>query len=292
MSLTEKFAAYLTHEKRFSDHTVIAYRADLNQFCQLLEIISDDELLQVNYLMVRTFIMKLVDMKSENTSVNRKLSTVRSFFRFLRQKGYIVSNPAQKVKSLKPGKRLPDFVPENQVWNQDLFVTEKGHFNQTLVRLIFELFYQTGIRRSELVNLLEKNVTSTQIKVLGKRNKERIVPIHHQLGQLIEEFRKLKKECGLDHPNLFVTEKGKKINTKFVYRKVNSYLGVATNLSKKSPHVLRHTFATHMLNNGASLESIKKLLGHADLSATQIYTHNSFKQLKLIYEQAHPRGLR
>jgi integrase/recombinase XerC len=154
-----------------------------------------------------------------------------------------------------------------------------------------EIFYQTGIRQSELINLKVNNINSQQIKVLGKRNKERIIPISKSLLNLIHGFEILKKNENLQSEWLFVLKNSKKLTPKFVYAKVNYYLGKATNLSKKSPHVLRHTFATHMLNNGASLEAIKKLLGHTDLSSTQIYTHNSFKQIKTIYEQSHPRGV-
>ncbi len=290
MSYTENFKNYLIHEKRYSQHTVLAYVKDLEQFCELVELSSDNDIKEVNHKMIRYYLVSLVETGLENSSVNRKLSTVKTFFKFLRQQGIISVNPTVKVQSLKQKKALPQFVPEKQLWSSDIFDDEEGLYMRSQVELIMELFYQTGIRLSELINLKEGNISSRQIKVLGKRNKERIIPIANQLFILIEKFRNIKVSEGLNSDFLMITKKEKKLTPKFVYSKVNHYLGKATNLSKKSPHVLRHTFATHMLNNGASLESIKKLLGHTDLSSTQIYTHNSFKQIKTIYEQSHPRG--
>ena len=195
------------------------------------------------------------------------------------------------MANFAPPKKIFDDLRAQRARAQKIFQEVKDDFTRSQDELILELFYQTGIRLSELINLKENNITSAQIKVLGKRNKERIIPITNKLFQLIVKFQQFKIDLGLNSDLLMITKGGKKLYPKLVYDKVNYYLGKATNLSKKSPHVLRHTFATHMLNNGASLESIKKLLGHADLSATQIYTHNSFKQIKTIYEQAHPRGV-
>ncbi|NOQ71213.1 MAG: tyrosine-type recombinase/integrase [Crocinitomix sp.] len=290
MSYTEDFKNYLIHERRYSQHTVLAYLKDLEQFCLLLDLESDMTVKEVNHKMMRYYLVGLVDLGLENSSVNRKISTVKTFFKFLRQQGEIEVNPAIKIQSLKQKKALPQFVPEKQLWSSEIFDEEKEGHDRALVELILELFYQTGIRLSELINLKEQNVSHSQIKVLGKRNKERIIPIASKLFDLIHDFRNIKDESGLKSEFLMISKNGKKLSPKFVYSKVNHYLGKATNLSKKSPHVLRHTFATHMLNNGASLESIKKLLGHTDLSSTQIYTHNSFKQIKTIYEQSHPRG--
>ena len=290
MSYKIDFENYLIHEKRYSQHTVLAYMKDVDQFYMLLELDSDNDLLEVNHKLMRYYLVLLVDLKLENSSVNRKLSTIKTFFKFLRQQGVVQINPATKIKSLKQKKTLPQFVPEKQLWNSDIFKEEKEEYLKIMVELIMELFYQTGIRLSELINLKEQNITKNQIKVLGKRNKERIIPISADLHILIDRFRQEKQSNGVVSQFLLVSKVEKKLTPKFVYSKVNYYLGKATNLSKKSPHVLRHTFATHMLNNGASLESIKKLLGHTDLSSTQIYTHNSFKQIKTIYEQSHPRG--
>lgn len=291
MSYTDDFNNYLVHEKRFSSHTVLAYMNDLGQFYALLEIQNDDELTEINHRRMRSYLVALVDLELENTSVNRKLSSIKTFFRFLRQQGVLAVNPAIKIQSLKQKKVLPQFVPEKQLWDRSIFQDENDPFNSALCELIMEVFYQTGIRQSELINLKVNNINSQQIKVLGKRNKERIIPINKPLLQLINDFETIKKNENIQSECLFVLKNGKKLTPKFVYTKVNEYLGKATNLSKKSPHVLRHTFATHMLNNGASLEAIKKLLGHTDLSSTQIYTHNSFKQIKTIYEQSHPRGV-
>ncbi|MEX1000985.1 MAG: tyrosine-type recombinase/integrase [Crocinitomicaceae bacterium] len=290
MAYSEEFEHYLKHEKRFSQHTVVAYRKDLSQFIEMNGLESDSDIREVNYQMMRGYMVDLMESGFENKTVNRKLSSLKTFFRFLRQQGYIEVNPAQKIKSVRQKKVLPQFVPEKQLWDSSIFNEIEDEFTRLQDELIMELFYQTGIRLSELINLQELDVSKSQIKVLGKRNKERIIPISGKLSELIEWYRRAKKTLNIEAQLLIVNKSGKKLSPKFVYTKVNFYLGKATNLSKKSPHVLRHTFATHMLNNGASLETIKKLLGHADLSATQIYTHNSFKQIQAIYKQAHPRG--
>ncbi len=290
MRLFENFINYLSYEKRFSQHTILAYKKDIEQYFDLMDLHTDNDVLQVNYQLLRSYLVSLVGQELENTTINRKLSSVKTFYKYLRQQGEIEINPTAKIKSLKQKKTLPQFVPENQLWDKSLFEEEKDEFLRLQIELIIELFYQTGIRLSELIGLEERNVSSESIKVLGKRNKERIIPISKSLFDLVNGFRLIKTENGLESNLLLITKKGKKLSPKFVYSRVNYYLGKTTNLSKKSPHILRHTFATHMLNNGASLESIKKLLGHVDLSATQIYTHNSFKKIKSIYEQSHPRG--
>ena len=290
MSYSKLFENYLVHEKRFSAHTVVAYMKDLEQLYESCALESDDDITDVTHKNLRGYLVDLVESGLENSSINRKLSSVKTFFKFLRRNGLIDSNPAQKLKSLKQKKVLPQFVPETQLWDATIFNETENEYMRAQDELMLEMFYQTGIRLDELINLKEENVSSSQIKVLGKRNKERIVPITSNLSLLIERYQRIKIDLGHFSDTLFCSESSKKLSPKFVYKKVNYYLGIATNLSKKSPHVLRHTFATHMLNNGASLESIKKLLGHTDLSATQIYTHNSFKQIKSIYKQSHPRG--
>jgi integrase/recombinase XerC len=291
MPLVQEFIDYLVHEKRFSDHTVVAYKKDLENFLEIVAVESDEEIGQLSQRDLRSYLVALVESGLENSSVNRKLSSIKTFYRFLRQKGDCDVNPCSKLKGLKKKKALPQFVPESQMWNDAIFDEQEDEFDKAMDHLMIEMFYQTGIRQAELIGLKVSDVSSSKIKVLGKRNKERIIPISQNLWNLINRFLSVKKSIGLNGEFLFLLKNGKKLTPKFVYRKVNYYLGKATDLSKKSPHVLRHTFATHMLNNGATLESIKKLLGHVDLSATQIYTHNSFAQIKSIYNQSHPRGV-
>lgn len=290
MELILEFIDHLRFEKRYSNHTLIAYQKDLTQFADEFNIDSINDLQNITNKHLRNYSVELMDQGLENSSINRKISTLKSFFKFLLRSEVIDKNPAQLLKSLKTKKRLPQFVPETQLWSREIFEEEKNAIDQIEIELIFELFYQTGIRLSELIHLKRSNTSGNQIKVLGKRNKERLIPITNDLSNLIETHKNNLSDTQLDKDLLFSDKKGNFRNPKFVYNKVNYYLGLATNLKKRSPHVLRHTFATHMLNNGASIESIKALLGHTDLTATQIYTHNSFKQLKSVYNQSHPRG--
>ena len=287
--MIEAFVHYLSFEKRFSPHTVIAYQKDIEQFYEAA-LMRDELIKTVNYRMVRNYMVDLIEDGLENSTVNRKLSSLKTFFKFLKREGKIEVNPMQKIQGLKQKKHLPQFVPENQLWDKSTF-NDYDHDHLNLRdELILEMFYQTGIRLSELINLKVTDINISQIKVLGKRNKERIIPIAKPLFDSVDFYLQQRLSEGISTPFLFCTENGKKLSSKFVYSKVNYYLSKVTNLKKKSPHVLRHTFATHMLNNGASLESIKNLLGHTDLAATQIYTHNSFKQIKNIYKTSHPRG--
>jgi integrase/recombinase XerC len=206
------------------------------------------------------------------------------------REGVIDKNPMQAVKGPKNSKRLPSFAQQVEVKSSNISPLFQDDFDGLRDLLMFEMFYQTGIRSSELIELKDNRVSSNQIRVIGKRNKERIIPIATELSQLIEEYREKRAEIDPNPEYFFLLNSAKKLYPKFVYRKINNYLGEATGLEKKSPHVLRHTFATHMLNNGASLEVLKEILGHANLAATQIYTHNSFSQLTNIYSQSHPRG--
>lgn len=290
MHLIDDFISHISFEKRYSNHTVIAYQKDLLQFTEELEINTLQDLNEINTKNIRNFIGDLVEFGLENTTINRKISALKSFYKYCLKNKLVDKNPTTLIKSLKTKKRLPSFVPEQQLWNNEIFNDEKTPLLNKEVEVIFEILYQTGIRVSELINLEVKNITNNQIKVLGKRNKERFIPIGNKLHTIISELIDLKNLEKIPNKFLLENKSGKKRTSKFVYTKVNTYLGKATNLSKRSPHVLRHTFATHMLNNGASIESIKSLLGHADLTATQVYTHNSFKQLKSVYKQAHPRG--
>jgi integrase/recombinase XerC len=286
----EQFEVYLATEKRYSEHTLIAYRNDLQQFVSYAEITEDRQLTEVNHQLVRGWMVELLEQAIVPRSVSRKLSCLRSFFNWLKKEGRVTENPMLKISGPKVEKRLPQFVKQSEFAIERLDPFFATNFDGIRDRLIVELFYQTGVRLSELINLKEQDVVSTHIKVLGKRNKERIIPIGKELFGQIQTYRLIKPD-GRDSQNLlFVKRDGVKLSSKFVYRKINTYLGMVTNTQKKSPHILRHTFATHMLNNGAGLETLKELLGHANLSATQVYTHNSFTQINNIYSQAHPRG--
>lgn len=287
--MIDDFLNYLTNEKRFSTHTIVAYKKDIEQFFEHSPF-TQDEINEINHKDIRNYLVDLVENDNENTTINRKLSSLKTFFKFLKRQKLIKVNPMVKIQGLSTKKRLPQFIPENQLWDKSIFNEHKDEFSNIRDELILEMFYQTGIRLDELINLKISNVNSNSIKVLGKRNKERIIPITTRFFQFIQEYKMLRKNNNISSEFLINTKTGKKLSPKFVYSKVNHYLGKATNLKKRSPHVLRHTFATHMLNNGASLESIKKLLGHTDLVATQVYTHNSFKLVKNIYKSSHPRG--
>jgi len=290
MNYDVAFIQYLEVEKRFSQHTVKAYQLDLTEFKAFAEVSIDSEWLEVDHQLIRAWMVELLEKKLTNKTVNRKISTLRSFFKWLKNVGLSEVNPVLKVKPPKIEKRLPQFVKSGELEDQRISPVFNSDFDGQRDRLMLELFYQTGIRLSELIELKEINVDSQQIKVLGKRNKERIVPISNELFILIQKYRLIKPKSQNSLDFFFCQKNGKKINPMFVYRKINNYLGTVSNVQKKSPHVLRHTFATHMLNNGAGLETLKELLGHASLAATQVYTHNSFAQISSIYSSAHPRG--
>ena len=287
----KRFIDYLTHEKRFSVHTITAYRKDLDQCRQFLSESYEMGLEQATHSMLRTWIVSMMDEGLGPRSANRKISTLRAYYRFLMGEGVRSDNPMAKVVAPKVPSKLPVFVEESGMDKLFSEIEFGEDFAGRRDRLVLELFYQTGMRLSELIGLREADVRGDHLKVLGKRNKERIVPITGGLQRQISDYVALKHQEGLNQaPFLMVTNKGGKLYEKFVYRLVNHYLGKSTSLSKKSPHILRHTFATHMLNNGADLNAIKEILGHANLSATQVYTHNSIEKLKQVHEQAHPRG--
>jgi len=283
----EKFLRFLEYEKRYSVHTLKSYSTDLEQFIQFLSSeFQVNTVENINFQFVRSWIARLLSNNISTRSVNRKITTLKTYFRFLLQENIIKQSPMQKIISPKTSKRLPVFVEEikmNELLNEIDF--GEGVLSQR-DRLILELFYFTGIRLSELINLKNTDIdfSNSTILVLGKRNKERLLPLTSDILSKIKELNTSNKSLFL-----FTTEKGKQISTKQVYRLVNKYLSMVTSLDKKSPHILRHTFATHMLNNGADINAIKELLGHANLSATQAYTHNTIKKLKTVYKQAHPR---
>lgn len=288
--MLEKFESYLSVEKRFSPHTITAYINDLNQFIEFAVLESLEELEEINHQVVRSWIVHLINEGANNRSVNRKLSSLRTFFKWLLREKIITVNPMLRVKGPKQGKRLPEFVKKENLDIDKLDPLFSDDWSGTRDRLMIELFYQTGIRLSELLNLRKSSIDRGSIKVIGKRNKERLIPITDALEKELLALCNSEFNMASGKDFIFLTDKGDKLYPKFAYRKINHYLSVLTNLQKKSPHVLRHTFATHMLNNGAGLETLKEILGHANLSATQVYTHNSFEEINRIYKQAHPRG--
>ena len=286
----EKFINYLTTEKRFSNHTIISYSTDINQFFLFLsnEFQIENDILEVNFQLVRSWIASLLEQGLSPSSVTRKISTLKTYFKFLIREGVIKDNPMLKVIAPKSKKRLPVFVDEDQIQSLLNEVKFSEGFIGERDKLIIELFYVTGIRISELINISVSDIDykNNLIRVLGKRNKERLIPLSLQIVEGLNSFirRYSLKEY------LFTNLQGKRVYTKLVYRIVNKYIGMISTVNKRSPHILRHTFATHMLNNGADINAIKELLGHANLSATQIYTHNTIEKLKSVYKQAHPRA--
>ena len=288
--LQNKFITYLSSEKRFSEHTIKSYATDLKQFTSFLssEFQIIDEIHEISFQIIRTWIASLLEKGINPRSVNRKISTLKTYFKFLIREGELIENPMMKVVAPKSKKRLPVFIEEDQIaslLNEVQF--EEGFVGQRN-KLIIELFYVTGIRLSELINIKISDVdfNNQSIKVLGKRNKERIIPLSSNVINELNLFIKYNKQ----NKYLFTNLDGGKLYNKLVYRLVIKYIGKISSVNKKSPHILRHTFATHMLNNGADINAIKELLGHANLSATQFYTHNTIKKLKKVYKQAHPRA--
>jgi integrase/recombinase XerC len=287
--MLNNFILYLKTEKRYSEHTLLAYRKDVEQFMDFIALEKEEDVKIVSFRDCRAWIVELNEIGISNRSINRKISSLRAFYKWLRKEKVVHENPLSRIKAPKSEKRLPHFAKQSEL-SPKLIEDLGSDFEKIRDNLIFEMFYQTGIRLSELINLTDNQVQSNYIRVVGKRNKERQIPISADLYRLIMGYKSCRTENGVKAEYLFVLKNGKKLYPKLVYRKINTYLSQATSLDKKSPHVLRHTFATHMLNNGAGLETLKELLGHADLAATQVYTHNSFAQLSSIYSQAHPRG--
>lgn len=287
----DSFIDFLIAEKRFSEHTAIAYKKDITQFLEYADISQDRELNEVGPRLVRAWMVDLLEDDYEGTSVNRKLSSLRTFFKWLVKEGVVEESPMRLVSGPKVKKRLPNFVQQKALESHELDELFSDDFSGIRNRTIVEFFYQTGMRASELINLTEKDVGVDSIRIFGKGGKERIVPITKSLADWIGKYRR--EKLLLDNPDsstFFILDNGKPLYPKFVYNVVNRCLKSLTNLEKNSPHVLRHSFATHMMNNGAGLEVLKELLGHANLSATQVYTHNSFAKLNEIYSGAHPRG--
>jgi integrase/recombinase XerC len=288
--MLDKFIIYLTTEKRYSQHTIDAYKLDLSQFIAYAEVEKISEFNDLSSTFIRGWIVKLFEDKKKAKSINRKLAALRTFYKWLRKEGLVTNNPMTKIQGPKNEKRLPAFAKESELQTEKLDEMYADSIEGKRDKLIFEMFYQTGIRLSELIDLRVQNVSNESIKVIGKRNKERIIPISKELFHEVHSYIQLKNKCLGESVFVFSLKFGKKLYPMLVYRIINQYLSLATNLDKTSPHVLRHTFATHMLNRGTGLETLKDLLGHANLSATQVYTHNSFAQLTAIYSHTHPRG--
>ncbi len=287
----EAFIKYITYEKRFSKHTIVSYKVDLHQFLNFIDEAYEVEIFQVQTVMIRSWVASLLNSGISERTVNRKISSLRSFYKYLLRNKQVELNPVEAVSALKIAKRLPSYVRKSeldQLLSGDFF---EDSFSGIRDKCILYLFFFTGIRLSELINIKDSDLSTNSLKVLGKRNKERIVPLPPALVQLLVHYREVRDaESHRRAEVLIVTDKGDKLYEKFVFRKVKHYLGLVTTQEKKSPHVLRHTFATQMLDNGADLNAIKEFLGHSDLSATQVYTHNSIEKLKVVYKQAHPRS--
>jgi integrase/recombinase XerC len=293
--MVKSFLKYLQYEKRVSKHTLIAYQNDLDQFSAFIkQAFPDHKPETADYGIVRSWIIQLTEGGNKPTSVNRKIAGLKTFYKFLMREEAISKNPMTKIRVLKTQKRLPSFVKEGEMVNLLDQVAFDPTFEGWRDKLILELFYATGIRLSELITLKESqvDVRAQTIKVLGKRNKERVIPFPKSIVTILKEYQKVRnKDIKVkDHGFVFVTEKGEPCYPMMVYRIVKKYLDMITATEKKSPHVLRHTYATHLLNKGAEINAVKDLLGHSSLAATQVYTHNSMEKIKKAYDQAHPKA--
>ena len=282
----DHFLNYLKNERNFSQKTIQSYLTDVNQFFLFNKVKPSD----IRSNDIRGWIISLKESGLESVSINRKISSIRSYFKLCKRESWINQDPSQKIKLLAVKKRLPNFFSESAMKNLFSEVKFTNDFIGSRDRLILEIFYSTGIRVSELVDLKKNqfNLTSKTLIVFGKGRKERIIPL---LNNVIESYKiYMKFRSNMKSNYLFLTVNSKKTYSKLIYRVVNEYLGKVTTISKKSPHVLRHTFATHLLNRGADINTIKELLGHKSLLSTQVYTHNSLEKIKRIYQKSHPRG--
>jgi integrase/recombinase XerC len=292
-SYIASFLEYLLLEKGYSKHTIKAYSVDLTAFKEFCEAVHlQEDLATVNYHQVRSWIVFLVGEKLANKSINRKVSALKSFYKFLQKTGHVATNPLSRHKALKVPKKVQVPFTAKEINQAIQNIAQHKDFDSLRNRLVVELLYSTGMRRAELINIKEKDVNSASktIKVLGKRNKERYVPILSSVLKTLNEYLALRKQYQFDSEFLLITFKGNKIYETLVYRVINSYFSQVSSKVKKSPHILRHSFATHLLNEGADLNSVKELLGHSSLASTQVYTHNSLDAIKKVYNQAHPRS--
>ena len=293
MDIKESFLQYIRTEKRYSRHTVTSYKNDLDQFMVWLEEIRPGaDLISVTHGDVRGWMVSLLERGASAATVHRKMSALRALVRYMRRHELISSDPMAGLKLPRKPKQLPVFVAEDALTKLLDEFRFGDNFSGLRDRTVVEFLYLTGMRRSELINLQESDVdlSAGQVRVTGKREKQRVIPLAASFVKSLQSYIEARREKGFSGGWFFVTDKGNKMYDRSVYNIVTRYLSMVTTVEKKSPHVLRHTFATHMLNHGADLNSIKELLGHASLSATQVYTHNTFEQLKKIYKQAHPRA--
>jgi len=294
MNYTESFIKYIETEKRYSHHTVIAYHNDLKQFCSFLDEKNILSPIDVKAKTIREWVVRLYDEGIIPRSIRRKVTTIRKFYKHLQRYGLIEKNPALIVNLPNTPKKLSPFVRENEMETLLDRVEFGSEYEGVRNKLIIELFYGTGMRLTEMAGLKNSDIdlAGKLIKVLGKGNKERLIPMTTESVRLLYIYQEKKDETFGQNfsPWLFLTKKGDKIYNKLIYRIVNTSLKTVTTIDKKSPHVLRHTFATVLLNKGADINAIKELLGHSNLKATEIYTHNTFEILNNIYKQAHPRA--
>lgn len=290
--MLERFLEYIAVEKRYSPNTLISYRKDLEDFSLfLLETEAHQDLVKVDKKIIRNFMVYLGEKKIAKRSINRKLSSLRSFYLFLLKVGEIKTSSLENIQSLK-------FYAEKQIpFSEEEMADQQREVNRPakkslLKELIVETLYQTGIRRAELVNLLLENVdfSKSEIKVIGKGNKARVIPISKKLSTLMAEYLLIRKPLEAYTEYFFINAKGKKLNDKFVYSTVNTYLSLVTSKKKKSPHILRHSFATHVLKYGAEISKVKMIMGHSSLASTQVYTSANIEQLKKVFNSAHPRA--
>lgn len=291
--MIESFLEYLSLEKQYSKQTVIAYKTDLlsfRDFCQTEY--NQEDLTEIIYPQIRSWIVSLVDLKISNRTINRKVSSLKSFYKFLQKTNQIEGSPLSKHKSLKIPKKVQVPFTSKEINTVIQNINKESDFASLRNKLIVELLYSTGIRRIELINIkeIDVNISERTIKVVGKRNKERFVPILSSLLNTLKEYIDKKNNHKSNSDYLLITNKGNKLYETLVYRIINSYFSKVSSKVKKSPHILRHSFATHLLNEGADLNSVKELLGHSSLASTQVYTHNSLDAIKKVYNQAHPRS--